>query len=737
MLWILFLLFCSSIKALKRVHTISLILFVITTNDKCLFFFLLLVAALDEVATVKAQHEKTTHMAQNHIEFLEGQLAARDQEVKQQAADLAVLRYAAEDGMKATMRDAVAGAAEALGQQQQQQQQSPSPSRRLDHHVTFRSPLSSPSPPSSPASPPDVSAAPVLLQPALRAPGQGSEGGEVATDESSSSSFTFGGGGGDIARSPENFVAVAAKELLLPKDELVKVEDDEIQPTAQSAVQAEVERKEPSPLPISETVSSEADAALEVNVEATQEVSVAVENNSNVEAEAAADAVIETVIEAAIENSCAEATAEVEAIIETVIEAATENSGSTGATDDTSAAVEKGTNEETAEEADAIIETDVEVATENSSSTGATDGTSAAVENGTNEETAEEANAIIETDVEIATDASCSSSIGAVKEAKIVIETAIEAATNGSCAEAAAEKAVIAVAGASDELAVEFTAESTASGLVAAGTDVKTSESASADAATDTTATVHGADSTDSEDAASELQPDAVPTSVSNDELPADQQIATEVQAPPENNEDVLDETLSTDASFPAVEEIEKTEDDSKTQAVIEKSTTEAEPAEEAEGANVEAEVATSSNEAEGETTSSAETETVPSTADAVAEELKPSEATLSLEGMKPDEASALVWSKLKSWAAASAQNKTRDEGGEGGVVSLFKELDLDNSGTLDAKEFKAALAAMGLPGASNKVVETVMKAAALADGSKGSKKVLDYASFAMLLDAP
>jgi len=635
--------------------------------------------ALDEVATVKAQHEKTTHLAQNHIEFLEGQLAARDQEVKQQAADLAVLRYAAEDGMKTTMRDAVAGAAEALSQQQQQHLE-PSPSRPLQHHhhVTFRSPLSSPSPPASPASPPDVSVPP--LQPALRASNPVKEGEEEATDNSSSSRFTFGGGGG---RSSESDVAVAAKELNNPEVKGITAEDEEMQAPAQAAAQPEVVN-EALPLPISETVSSETDAAPEVNPQAAE----------------AAETAIETVIEAATSISSAEANDEAKQVIETVIEATIESSRA-----------------EATEAAGIAIETVIEAATEDNSSTEATE------------------------------------------EAKVAIETVIEAATNaGDRIEATAEKEGIPVTDATDNAAFESTSEPTTAvpGAVATASDIETLEAAAAPAVTG--ATAHSAAtpadgaaaSVEVEITSSELGPEPMPTPKPND--------ASEGQQPASISSAELT-TASTSDATPAAG-IEKTENESnevpevrvETQAMTEAPKSESERVVDLEPANVAAtEISLLSNEAESEaTSSSAETEASSSAADAVAEEVvKPSEATISLEGMKPDEASALVWSKLKAWAAAPTPNDSReeregreeDEGGnkssEGGVVSLFKELDLDKSGTLDAKEFKAALAAIGLPGASNKVVETVMKAAAQADGSKGSKKVLDYASFASLLGAP
>ena len=112
----------------------------------------------------------------------------------------------------------------------------------------------------------------------------------------------------------------------------------------------------------------------------------------------------------------------------------------------------------------------------------------------------------------------------------------------------------------------------------------------------------------------------------------------------------------------------------------------------------------------------------------AVVKEEVPSAETVPLEGLQPDEATALVWAKLRAFAATK---------GETGVRELFSQFDADSSGTLDKNEFKSALATVGLPGASNKVVETVMKAASQGEGAGGSKKRLDYASFAAALKAP
>jgi hypothetical protein len=117
-----------------------------------------------------------------------------------------------------------------------------------------------------------------------------------------------------------------------------------------------------------------------------------------------------------------------------------------------------------------------------------------------------------------------------------------------------------------------------------------------------------------------------------------------------------------------------------------------------------------------------------PSSETAAAKEEVPSAETVPLEGLQPDEATALLWAKLRAFAATK---------GETGVRELFSQFDADSSGTLDKNEFKSALATVGLPGASNKVVETVMKAASQGEGAGGSKKRLDYASFAAALKAP
>jgi len=101
------------------------------------------------------------------------------------------------------------------------------------------------------------------------------------------------------------------------------------------------------------------------------------------------------------------------------------------------------------------------------------------------------------------------------------------------------------------------------------------------------------------------------------------------------------------------------------------------------------------------------------------------SHETTTLEGLLPADAVTLVWKRLRLFAQSE---------GLTGARALFQRFDIDKSGILDPKEFKAALAHVGLPGASNKVVEIVMKAASQGDGAKGSKKVLDYSSFAVAL---
>jgi hypothetical protein len=98
------------------------------------------------------------------------------------------------------------------------------------------------------------------------------------------------------------------------------------------------------------------------------------------------------------------------------------------------------------------------------------------------------------------------------------------------------------------------------------------------------------------------------------------------------------------------------------------------------------------------------------------------------LEGLAPDDAAELVWLKLRDFA---------EQQGPHGVADAFKRFDTDGSGVLDPKELKAALATVGLPGASNKVVESVMKTAASAEGAKGSKKKLDLSTFAVALGMP
>ena len=95
------------------------------------------------------------------------------------------------------------------------------------------------------------------------------------------------------------------------------------------------------------------------------------------------------------------------------------------------------------------------------------------------------------------------------------------------------------------------------------------------------------------------------------------------------------------------------------------------------------------------------------------------------LEGMLPSDATAVAWGRLTALVTSA---------GSSGIRDLFQRFDTDGSGTLDKNEFKAALATVGLPGASNKVVELIMKNASQKMGAKGSKKALDYATFASAL---
>ena len=97
----------------------------------------------------------------------------------------------------------------------------------------------------------------------------------------------------------------------------------------------------------------------------------------------------------------------------------------------------------------------------------------------------------------------------------------------------------------------------------------------------------------------------------------------------------------------------------------------------------------------------------------------------LGLGGLKPDEAAAFTWEQMRAFVETEGPSR---------LLLLLKRCDAADSGTLTIREFKAALADAGLPGASNKVAETVMKAASNKGGAKGSKKALDYAAFVRLL---
>jgi hypothetical protein len=96
----------------------------------------------------------------------------------------------------------------------------------------------------------------------------------------------------------------------------------------------------------------------------------------------------------------------------------------------------------------------------------------------------------------------------------------------------------------------------------------------------------------------------------------------------------------------------------------------------------------------------------------------------VSLEGLQTAEAAALIWAKLREFAREHGSLRSLD---------LFRKLDADRSGALDVKEFKAALASCGMPGAiSTKVVKAVMKHAGL--NAKGSG--VPYGAFVAALTA-
>jgi len=95
------------------------------------------------------------------------------------------------------------------------------------------------------------------------------------------------------------------------------------------------------------------------------------------------------------------------------------------------------------------------------------------------------------------------------------------------------------------------------------------------------------------------------------------------------------------------------------------------------------------------------------------------------LGGFKPDEAAAFTWEQMRAFVKTEGPSR---------LLLLLKGFDAADCGTLTNREFKAALADAGLPGASNKVAETVMKAASNTAGAKGSKKALDYAAFVRAL---
>jgi len=112
----------------------------------------------------------------------------------------------------------------------------------------------------------------------------------------------------------------------------------------------------------------------------------------------------------------------------------------------------------------------------------------------------------------------------------------------------------------------------------------------------------------------------------------------------------------------------------------------------------------------------------VPETSTSTANSSESTEAVGTLEGMDPEAAASLTWTTLRALASSL---------GNTGMLEILKPFDADGTGMLNKNEFKAALASVKLPGASNKVIESIMKAASQEEGSKGSKKALDYTNFA------
>lgn len=99
--------------------------------------------------------------------------------------------------------------------------------------------------------------------------------------------------------------------------------------------------------------------------------------------------------------------------------------------------------------------------------------------------------------------------------------------------------------------------------------------------------------------------------------------------------------------------------------------------------------------------------------------------AAATLEGMDPEAATLRAWTTLRGLASSL---------GSTGILEILKRFDAEENGVLNKNEFKAALASVDMPGASNKVIENIMKAASQEEGSKGSKKALDYTNFAATL---